>query len=211
MTTWDQAKEAWQRSEQTAKSAVEMGHAAVLQAAQVGQMLIELKEVTPHGEFEANVTRVSQIESGVAARKWASRLMTLGRNLPLLEQQRPASQRAALALIAETKRPVPPVAVATAAPAFAVVDECQFDGENSYGPRRAMSAEQDAALAVWVEALAVFRAATVEVMRYDVNTSDMLEAIGIYDGGEKPVFFYHCLEEADALPSKVGLLEGAAQ
>ena len=49
-------------------------------------MLIELKEVTPHGEFSEKYSRVNGLTQPVV-----SRLMTLARNLPLLEQHRPKS------------------------------------------------------------------------------------------------------------------------
>lgn len=67
-----------------------MGHQSVLQAAKVGKMLIDLKAVTAHGEFNAKVTRVLLLN-----KMDSSRLMTLARNLPLIEQRRPESQRAA--------------------------------------------------------------------------------------------------------------------
>lgn len=60
----------------------------MLQSAKVGQMLIELKEQTPHGEFK-NRTRAAL--QG-ASNDTGERLMTLARHLPLLEQHQPDSQ-----------------------------------------------------------------------------------------------------------------------
>ena len=70
-------------------SVILLGFQAVLQAAKVGQMLIELKAVTAHGEFLPKVTSVLLLN-----KMDASRLMTLARNLPMLEQHKPDSQRA---------------------------------------------------------------------------------------------------------------------
>ena len=53
-------------------------------------MLIDLKAETPYREFQ---TRVSEI--GIDQRQ-SSRLMTLARNVALLEQAKPDSQRAVL-------------------------------------------------------------------------------------------------------------------
>ena len=88
--TWDAVREAYGRMQQ-------MGWQSVLQAARVGAMLIELKRETPHGEFMANWTRVSNSTEY----KTCQRMMRLAANLPMLEQHRPDSQRAAIALIKE--------------------------------------------------------------------------------------------------------------
>ena len=79
-----------------------MGVQSVLQAAKVGQMLIELKAETPHGEFAEKYSRVNGLTQPVV-----SRLMTLARHLPLLQQHKPDSQRAALALIKAQQPPKP--------------------------------------------------------------------------------------------------------
>jgi len=89
MTTWEQVREEWGKAEQ-------MGFQAVLQAARVGQMLIELKAECKHGEFvakaqHAGFLKISQLQN----------LMTLARNQPLIEEKKPESQRAALQLIKE--------------------------------------------------------------------------------------------------------------
>jgi hypothetical protein len=55
--------------------------------ANVGAMLLELKAVTPHGEFQQRAAEI-----GVTQRT-SSNLMTLARHLPLLEGKRPASGR----------------------------------------------------------------------------------------------------------------------
>ena len=70
-------------------SVILLGFQAVLQAAKVGQMLIELKAVTAHGEFAANAQR-----AGFLKMSQLQNLMTLARNLPMLEQHKPESQRA---------------------------------------------------------------------------------------------------------------------
>ena len=64
-----------------------LGFQAVLQAAKVGQMLIELKAVTAHGEFKKHALVLFD-------RMTYQRLMTLARNIPMLEQHKPDSQRA---------------------------------------------------------------------------------------------------------------------
>lgn len=64
-----------------------------MQAAKVGQMLIELKEVTAHGEWAAKLAHALNL-TPAGANTSGSRLMKLARNLPLLEQHRPDSQRA---------------------------------------------------------------------------------------------------------------------
>ena len=70
-------------------SVILLGFQSVLQAAKVGRMLIELKAITAHGEFLAKVTSVLLLN-----KMDASRLMTLARNMPMLEQHKPDSQRA---------------------------------------------------------------------------------------------------------------------
>jgi hypothetical protein len=84
MTTWEQVREAWATAEQ-------LGFQAVLQAAKVGQMLIELKASTAHGEFMANYQR-----AGISGRQQVQNLMHLARNQQLLKEHKPESQRAAL-------------------------------------------------------------------------------------------------------------------
>jgi hypothetical protein len=79
------------------------GTQSVLQAAKVGQMLIELKSITAYREFQ---TRVSGI--GIDQRQ-SSRLMTVARDQQLLEQYKPDSQRAAQS----TRLPPPVPALAT--------------------------------------------------------------------------------------------------
>jgi hypothetical protein len=64
-TTWEQVREAWATAEQT-------GFAAVLQAAKVGQMLIELMASTAHGEFMANYQ-----SADICGRQQLQNLMTL--------------------------------------------------------------------------------------------------------------------------------------
>jgi len=92
MATWDEVRDEWGKAEQ-------MGFQAVLQAAKVGQMLIEIREGMPQVEF---VQRAGQ-EAGIA-KSQAFNLMTLARNLPLLEGKKPESQRAALQLIKEVSK-----------------------------------------------------------------------------------------------------------
>lgn len=91
MTTWEQVKEEASKMQQ-------MGWQSVQQAAKVGQMLIEMKAETPHGEFLANSQRATNLKD-----KQVNNLMTLARHLPLLEDKRPDSQRQALAIINECK------------------------------------------------------------------------------------------------------------
>ena len=90
--------------------AEQMGQQTVLQFAKVGQLLIEQMGDQPIREF---VQRAGQAIPRLT-RSSCHNYMTLARNLPLLEQKQPDSQRAALALIAEAKRPAP---LAAAAPA----------------------------------------------------------------------------------------------
>ena len=96
-TTWDDVRAEWSKAQQ-------MGHQAVLQAAKVGQMLLELSGDSPMREF---VSRVKQELPGLNPSK-ISRLETLARNMPLIEEHRPQSKRAALALIRASKRPPTP-------------------------------------------------------------------------------------------------------
>lgn len=91
MDAWELVREEWSKAEQ-------MGHQSVLQAAKVGQMLIDLKAVTAHGEFKEKCSSAALLEY-----RQAANLMTLARNLPLIEQRKPESQRAALKLINESK------------------------------------------------------------------------------------------------------------
>jgi hypothetical protein len=95
MTTWEQVRDEWSKAEQ-------MGAQSVLQAAKVGQMLIELKADTPYREFSQACERLLSMKKDSA-----NRLMTLARHLPLLEQHRPDSQRAALVLIKAQQSPKP--------------------------------------------------------------------------------------------------------
>ena len=78
------------------------GFQAVLHAARVGQMLIELQAVIPHGEFQKKVQSVALLSYRTAAN-----LMKQAKHLPLLEQHKPESQAAALRL-----HPPPPPAPA---------------------------------------------------------------------------------------------------
>jgi len=96
-TTWDDVRAEWSKAQQ-------MGHQAVLQAAKVGQMLLELSGDSPMREF---VSRVKQELPGLNPSK-ISRLETLARNMPLIEEHRPQSQRQALALIEKAKSPSTP-------------------------------------------------------------------------------------------------------
>ena len=75
---------------------------ALLHAARVGQMLIQLKAVTPHGEFGEKVQSVALLSYRTAAN-----LMKQAKHLPLLEQHKPESQAAARRL-----HPPPPPAPA---------------------------------------------------------------------------------------------------
>lgn len=52
-------------------------------------MLIELKAECQHGEFLPNLARVLGIEKKESANAAASKLMTLARNLPLLQERKP--------------------------------------------------------------------------------------------------------------------------
>ena len=61
---------------------------SVLQAAKVGQMLIELKAVTAHGEYCSRVNNLGM------KHPTPFRLMTLARNQSLIEEKKPESQRA---------------------------------------------------------------------------------------------------------------------
>ncbi len=90
--TWEQVREEWNKAEQ-------MGRQSVFQAAKVGQMLIELKESTPHGEFKEKCSSAALLEY-----RQAANLMTLARHITLLEERQPESQRAALAMIKEVKQ-----------------------------------------------------------------------------------------------------------
>ena len=102
-TKWEQVREEWSKAEQ-------MGVQSVLQAAKVGQMLIELKAETPYREFHARVSEIG------IQQQHSSRLMTLARHLPLLQQHKPDSQRAALALI-KAQQPPKPKAIPAPVPA----------------------------------------------------------------------------------------------
>lgn len=118
IASWEQVREEWAKAEQ-------MGSEAVLQAAKVGQMLIELREgLSSQAEF---VQRAGQ-EAGIA-KSQAFNLMALGRNMSLLIEKQPGSQRAALALIAETKvRPTPtPATTPTPTPAT-TPEQAEADG-----------------------------------------------------------------------------------
>jgi hypothetical protein len=86
MATWEQVRDEWGKAEQ-------MGHQAVLQAAKVGQMLIELKAECPH-KGEGNFRTRAEVALPKVSMDAIGRLMTLARNLPLLEEKKPESQRA---------------------------------------------------------------------------------------------------------------------
>ena len=85
----------------------QMGYQTVLQFAKVGQMLIEKMGDTPIREFvqraEHELPRLKQTT--------CHNYMTLAKNRSLLEAKQPGSQRAALALIADAKRPPAPKAM----------------------------------------------------------------------------------------------------
>lgn len=85
----------------------QMGYQTVLQFAKVGQMLIEKMGDTPIREF---VQRAEQ-ELPRLKQTTCHNYMTLAKNLSLLEQKQPDSQRAALAMIADAKRPPMPLPV----------------------------------------------------------------------------------------------------
>lgn len=51
-------------------------------------MLIELKAETPHGEWAAKLAHALNL-TAAGSNTAGSRLMTLARNLPLLEQRQP--------------------------------------------------------------------------------------------------------------------------
>jgi hypothetical protein len=72
-----------------------MGHQSVLQAAKVGKMLIDLKAQCPH-KGEGNFQSRLKVEIPSMDHDTRSKIMTLARNLPLIEQRKPESQRAAL-------------------------------------------------------------------------------------------------------------------
>ena len=122
--TWDGVRDEYRKL-------VRLGWDAVAQAARVGALLAELRETTPHGEWDANVNRVLQMK---AARQTAHNLMRLAAHRPLLERHRPESQRAALALIKaeaappEAKRePAPKPKALPPRPEPAAVDEADPD------------------------------------------------------------------------------------
>lgn len=88
---WEQVKTEWDKTNQ-------LGYEAVMQAVTVGQLLIDLKGDTKHGEFKKKVQRDAPFEYRTAAN-----LMTLAKNKALLDAAKPDSQRAALKLIREAK------------------------------------------------------------------------------------------------------------
>jgi hypothetical protein len=85
--TWTDVREAWQ-------AARAGGWESVRESARVGQMLVELKERTEHGEFMEQAQRACNLR-----RTAVQNLILLAQNLPLLERHRPDSQGAALRLI----------------------------------------------------------------------------------------------------------------
>jgi len=97
MATWEQVRDEWGKAEQ-------MGHQAVLQAAKVGQMLIELKAECPQRSGLPSFQTRLKTEMPDVSHQTIANLMTLARNLPLLEEKKPESQRAALQLIKEVSK-----------------------------------------------------------------------------------------------------------
>lgn len=84
---WEEVKTEWGRAAQT-------GWQSIQQAAQVGQMLLALKEETPHRKFSQTCEKLAGIDKDTR-----SRIMTLAKHLPLLQEHKPSSQHAALKLI----------------------------------------------------------------------------------------------------------------
>lgn len=102
MTTWEQVRDAEDKAQQMAGQTASMGFETVMQFARVGQMLIELKEVTRHGEFLAKAKSISLLDKRLVQLR-----MKLAVYLPLLEQHRPKDQQSALALIKAQNPPKP--------------------------------------------------------------------------------------------------------
>ena len=99
--TWEQIDAELGKGEQ-------MGYQTVLQFATVGQMLkVKMGDMSLR-EFAASVPCVGQHVRRLS-RSTIHRYLTLADNLPLLEQKQPESLNAAVALIADTKRPPAPV------------------------------------------------------------------------------------------------------
>lgn len=95
-TNWDDVRNEWSKAQQ-------MGHQAVLQVAKVGRMLSELRGDMPMRDFVSRVKQeLPDLDLNLTK---ISRLETLAHNIPLIEEHRPDSQRAALALIKKSKRP----------------------------------------------------------------------------------------------------------
>ena len=66
-----------------------MGHQAVLQAAKVGQMLIELKSQCPQRSGLPSFAARCETELKDVGQRTINNLMTLARNLPLLQERKP--------------------------------------------------------------------------------------------------------------------------
>jgi hypothetical protein len=96
-TTWDDVRGEWSKAQQ-------MGYQAVMQAARVGQMLIDMKGDEPIREF---VQRAGQ-ELGGLSRSTVNDLMNLAEHRDLIESKQPQSKRAALELIRASTRPPTP-------------------------------------------------------------------------------------------------------
>lgn len=102
MTTWEQVRDAEDKAQQMAGQTASMGFETVMQFARVGQMLIELKEVTRHGEFLVKAKSISLLDKRLVQLR-----MKLAVYLPLLEQHRPKDQQSALKLIKDQNPPKP--------------------------------------------------------------------------------------------------------
>lgn len=83
-----------------AHKADQMGRQTVEQLAKVGQMILEYRAVNPTMEHLSRVINATGYQQA-----HIYRLERLAKNLPLLEQHKPDSLRAALALIAASKAP----------------------------------------------------------------------------------------------------------
>ena len=96
-TCWDDIRSEWSKAQQ-------MGHQAVMQAAKIGRMLIDMKGDTPIRDF------VQRAEQEVQGLKQTSiqNLMNIAQHHALIEAEKPSSQRQALALIKKAKRPPTP-------------------------------------------------------------------------------------------------------
>ncbi len=116
MTVATNPIQSWEAIDMELCKAEQMGQQTVLQFAKVGQLLIKQMGDQPIREF---VQRAGQNIPRLT-RSSCHNYMMLAKHLPLLEQKQPESQRAALALIAEARRPVTPAPVLAAPPPDAV-------------------------------------------------------------------------------------------